>query len=130
LDPGKFEIMNKEIGAFYTSGVPSVLKASSFKVMLDAAVVSIYGFGDGTRNMPDIVTGFASPIGWCSSRNRNGDCSSPALDQDGKIVGFWTHGNGSNFGRFEPITQEFIDKAKVQLTSHSGLDFRLRPLSL
>lgn len=130
LDPKTYQVMNDEIGSFFTSGVPSVFKASNLKIMDDAAIVSILGYGEGANSSPDIITGFASPKGWCNAATRCGDCSAPALDIDGNIVGFWTHGNGKTFGRFEPITEEFIELAKIQYASHSGLDFRSRPLSL
>jgi hypothetical protein len=129
LDPSTFQIMNDEIGSFYTSGVPAIFKVHHLKVMEDAALVSIYGYGEGDKTSPDVITGFASPKGWCNAATRCGDCSAPALDVDGNIVGFWTHGNGKTFGRFEPITEEFIELAKIQYTVHTGLDFQRRPLS-
>jgi hypothetical protein len=129
LDPKTYALMNDEIGSFYTSGVPSVFNNKHLKILEDATIVSILGYGDGELTSPDVITGFASPKGWCNAATRCGDCTAPALDANGNIVGFWTHGNGKTFGRFEPITAEFIELAKIQYTTHSGLDFRFRPLN-
>lgn len=131
LEASKSIICNKEIVAFPTCGIPSVFKNTQFKTLVDAGIVTIYGFGNGERSSPDAVIGFASPLGWCNAKTRCGDCSAPALDEEGNIVGFWTHGNGVSFGRFEPITddfKQFIGEMHQSVT-HVGLDFRSRPLS-
>jgi len=124
-------VVNKEIGYFPVNGIASPFKTKDFKVLEDAGIVSIYGYGNGQTSEPEVVMGFASPLGWCNAKTRDGDCSSPALDAEGKIVGFWTHGNGQTFGRFEPITKEFIEKAKdTNGPIHGGLDFRSSLLNL
>jgi hypothetical protein len=100
------------------------------KVLEDASIVTVFGFGGGLECSPDSKPGFASPQGWCNSKTVDGDCTSPVLDNDGKIVGFWTHGDGKSFGRFEPVTDDLITFAKTGSTSlHVGLDFQLRPHS-
>jgi len=131
LDLSTFVMVNDEIGYFLVNGIPSVFKVQHLKPLEVASIVTIFGFGDGEGSTPDVIQGFASPLGWCNARTRPGDCSSPALDLDGRIVGFWTHGNGKTFGRFEPVTQELIDHVKGELEplTHTGLDFRSRPLS-
>jgi hypothetical protein len=49
---------------------------------------------------------------------------------DGRIVGFHTHGNGKNFGRFEPVTKDFINNISDDVIELSGLAFQKRPSSL
>jgi hypothetical protein len=100
-------------------------------VLEDAAIVTVFGFGCGESLQPDSVVGFASPLGWCNAPTRDGDCTAPVLDVNGKIVGFWTHGNGRDFGRFERITPEFIEQTKdnKDVVFHSGLLFRSSPPS-
>jgi hypothetical protein len=128
LNLEKYCLLNDEIGCFPCE-VSSPFKRTDMKVLGSASIVTIFGYGIGENSSPDLLTGFASPLGWCNAMTRSGDCSAPALDADGKIVGFWTHGNGKTFGRFEPITDEFLSLVKETSTSHSGLDFLLRPLS-
>lgn len=122
-------LVNSEIGYFPVPGIPSVWKNKDFRVLEDAAIVSVMGYGTG-ESVPDIITGFASPQGWCNIKTRDGDCTSPVLDVDGKIVGFWTHGNGRDFGRFEPVTKEFKESlSSDDIILHTGLGFRSSPLS-
>jgi len=127
-------IINPEIIAFKVRGIPSEFKNSHFKVLRDAGIVTIFGFGMGLSSTPDAIVGFASPLGWCNAKTRCGDCTSPVLDECGNIVGFWTHGNGISFGRFEPITDIFIADLKeitaLETHNHVGLDFPLRLPSL
>jgi len=122
--------VNREIAYFPVSGVPSVWKQRDFKVLEDADIVTVYGYGGGQDAEPDAIPGFASPLGWCNAPTRNGDCTAPVLNVNGKIVGFWTHGNGIDFGRFEPVTDDFIQAIGVDHSvSHTGLDFRFSPHS-
>jgi hypothetical protein len=123
-------IVNKEVAYFPVSGVPSVWKNKDFRVMEDAEIVTVFGFGSGESNEPDAIVGFASPLGWCNAPTRNGDCTAPVLDVNGKIVGFWTHGNGKDFGRYEPVTPGFKESQQDNISVlHSGLDFRSSPHS-
>jgi hypothetical protein len=122
--------VNKEIAYFPVSGVPSVWKQKDFKVLEDSDIVTVYGYGNGKDPEPDAMQGFASPLGWCNAPTRSGDCTAPVLNGNGKIVGFWTHGNGIDFGRFEPVTQEFIQEIGSDHSAfHTGLDFRSSPHS-
>ena len=123
-------VVNNEVVAFKVNGIPSVFTNKRFKKLEDSGIVTIFGFGNGESSTPDSIVGFASTLGWCNARTRCGDCTAPVLDMNGNIVGFWTHGNGISFGRFEPVTDEFflIFKDCANLT-HVGLDFRFRPLS-
>jgi len=123
-------VMNDDIVAFRVHGIKSPFGNTNLKVLQDAAIVTIFGFGSGDKTTPDSIVGFASPQGWCNAKTRSGDCTSPVLDRDGNIVGFWTHGNGNDFGRFECVTDSFIALAKsgFQVT-HNGLDFQSSPLS-
>jgi hypothetical protein len=121
---------NEEIGSFAVNGVKSPFTIRKFRVLQTSEIVSVYGYGDGTKVRPEIIQGFASPLGWCTAATRNGDCTSPVLDVNGSIVGFWTHGNGINFGKFEPVTPEFLEQLKnnnikeeTEVT-HVGLDFQ------
>jgi hypothetical protein len=124
-------VYGEHLAWFPVSGHPSPFKGTTMKVLEDAQIVSVFGYGNGQKTAPDVVTGFASPLGWCNARTRDGDCTSPVLDSDGKIVGFWTHGNGIDFGRFEPVTSEFIAIVKNGPNpEHVGLDFLNRPHSL
>ncbi len=123
-------VVNKEIGYFPVNGIPSPFKTKDFKILETANIVTVLGYGHGQCNEVDAVVGFASPLGWCNAATRDGDCTAPVLNCDGKIVGFWTHGNGKDFGRFEPITQEFLEIAKtdnISAAQHSGLVFRSSP---
>jgi hypothetical protein len=131
LKPSQMTIMNDEIVGFEVNGIPSPFKNTNLKVLEDAAIVTVFGYGNGETLTPDAIVGFASPKGWCNAETRSGDCTSPVLDCNGNIVGFWTHGNGVDFGRFEPVTPEFINLAKENhtTTKHVGLDFRSCPLS-
>jgi hypothetical protein len=96
--------------------------------MENAGIVTIFGYGSGTSQHPDSVVGFASPKGWCNAKTRPGDCTSPVLGSEGEIYGFWTHGDGKCFGRFEPVTQEMIDFAKLgKAQLHVGMDFLSLP---
>jgi hypothetical protein len=123
-------VMNNEVSAVRVNGLASPFKNNNFKILEDSAIVTVFGYGDGEKSQPDAIVGFASPLGWCNAKTRCGDCTSPVLDLNGNIVGFWTHGDGINFGRFEPINEEFIARAKVLGGPvHSGLDFRCTPLS-
>jgi len=130
-----FTPISDEIGWFLVVGIPSPFKTNDLKVLEVASVINVFGFGGGEGTTPDCVSGFASPLGWCSAETRFGDCSAPALNADGKIVGFWTHGNGKknglSFGRFDPISQDWIDECKLDAgkSLHDGLLFRSRPLS-
>jgi hypothetical protein len=123
-------MVNKEIAYFPINGIPSVWKSKDLRVMEDAEIVTVFGYGGGTSDEPEAIVGFGSPQGWCNAPTRNGDCTAPVLDVNGKIVGFWTHGNGKDFGRFEPITHAFKEQAiDTSPVLHSGLDFRSSPLS-
>jgi hypothetical protein len=124
-------VVNKEIAYFPVNGIPSPFKTNAFKVLEDAAIVTVYGYGSGQSPEPDAIVGFASPLGWCNAPTRDGDCTAPVLDQNGKIVGFWTHGNGKDFGRFERVTPEFLEaiSEKNKPAFHTGLLFRSSPPS-
>lgn len=129
LKGSKMYLMNDEIAAFDVNGIKSPFTCKNLKVLEDADIVTVFGFGSGGSTTPDSIVGFASPLGWCNAQTRCGDCTSPVLNKDGNIVGFWTNGNGVDFGRFEKITEEFIELAKKNLTAnHVGLDFRSSPL--
>jgi hypothetical protein len=124
-------VYGDQLACFPVSGYASPFKGSSLKVLEDAAIVTIFGYGNGQLNSPDSVTGFASPEGWCNAKTRDGDCTSPVLNEFGQIVGFWTHGDGKLFGRFEKVTPELIEFAKNgSSTIHVGMDFQFRPPSL
>jgi hypothetical protein len=126
-------LVNKEIAYFPVNGHASPFKVRSFKILEDASIVTVFGYGSGQDSEPDAIIGFASPLGWCNAETRSGDCTAPVLDKDGKIVGFWTHGNGRNFGKFEQITSEFIELASrgsERAPLHGGLAFQSRPHSL
>lgn len=136
LDFNTFVAINREIGYFKVSGISSPIKQrGAFRVLQKSEIVSILGFGSGAGAEPDMIVGFATPEGWCNAVTRDGDCSSPVLTADGKIVGFWTHGNGKvvdTFGRFEPVTDLFI-KGLVSMGTpnvHRGLLFPSCPPSL
>jgi hypothetical protein len=121
-------IVNSEIFAFPVKNINCILKNKVFKVLDTADIVTIYGYGSGQAETPDIIVGFASPKGWCNAQTRNGDCTAPVLTSDGKIVGFWTHGNGIDFGRFEPVTTEMIEQVKTYNNNYlSCLDFQCCP---
>jgi hypothetical protein len=124
-------LVNEEIAYFKVSGLASPFNAKSMRVLTHASIVTVFGFGNGNDNQPDSIVGFASPMGWCNAATRDGDCTSPVLDYEGKIVGFWTHGNGRDFGRFEPVTEAMqkIASSDNQVV-HVGLDFPLAPHSL
>jgi hypothetical protein len=125
------QLVNDEIAYFPISGFPSPFKTHNLHVMKDASIVTVFGFGDGRADQPDSVVGFASPLGWCNAPTRDGDCTSPVLDVNGNVVGFWTHGNGRDFGRFEPVTEAMQQIAKSNIgVNHAGLDFQLAPHSL
>jgi len=123
-------LVNEEIAYFPICGIPSPFKGHHMKIMKDASIVTVFGFGNGQSDQPDAITGFASPLGWCNAPTRDGDCTSPVLDVNGNVVGFWTHGNGHNFGRFEAVTEAMIQVAKSGVNNHAGLDFQLAPHSL
>ncbi len=125
-------IVNKEIAYFPINGHASPFRARSFKILEDASIVTVFGYGSGQDSEPDAIVGFASPLGWCNAATRCGDCTAPVLDLDGKIVGFWTHGNGKNFGKFEQVTPEFLEQVRCneQAPLHGGLVFQSRPHSL
>ena len=119
-----------QLAAFPVSGMASPFKGTALKVLEDAGIVTVFGYGNGQQNSPDSVIGFASPEGWCNAKTRDGDCTSPVLNELGQIVGFWTHGDGKQFGRFEPVTKEMIEFAKNGCSlMHVGMDFHLRPHS-
>jgi hypothetical protein len=123
-------VFGEQLACFPMNGIPSPFKTNALEVLEDASIVTVFGFGGGLESSPDSIPGFASPQGWCNSKTRDGDCTSPVLDNDGKIVGFWTHGDGKTFGRFERVTPELIEFAKSGSTVlHTGLDFQLRPHS-
>jgi hypothetical protein len=127
LKGGDLVVVTKDIGYFPVNGIASPFKTKDFKVLKDAAIVSIYGYGGGTHTEPELKMGFASPLGWCNADTETGDCSSPVLDLGGKIVGFWTHGDGRSFGRFDAITPEFLEQARGDNNArHSGLVFQSR----
>jgi hypothetical protein len=131
LRADKMHVMNDEIVAFDVNGIKSHFTSKNLKVLEDADIVTVFGFGSGGSTMPDSIVGFASPLGWCNAQTRCGDCTSPVLNKDGNIVGFWTNGNGVDFGRFERVTPEFIELAKKNLGPvHIGLDFLSSPRSL
>jgi hypothetical protein len=124
-------LLTEELAFFKVSGVPSPFSKKSLKVLEDPAIVTVFGFGPGLETEPEMMMGFASPEGWCNAPTRDGDCTSPVLNHDGSIVGFWTHGNGTNFGRFEGVTEEMklkmFEEGDVPL--HKGMLFRKRPYS-
>jgi hypothetical protein len=117
-----------ELAYFDVSGIPCAYKVNHLKIPTESAIVSVFGYGTTPTDQPDVVPGFASPLGWCNSKTRNGDCSSPVITDDGNIIGLWTHGNGQTFGCFEPVSQSFIDLHKNVELNHIGLDFRSNPL--
>jgi hypothetical protein len=122
-------VMNSQILAFEVNGIPSPFKKKDLRIMEEAGIVTVYGYITGEEKAPVSMVGFASPRGWCNAITYSGVCTSPVLDQDGKIVGLWTHGNAKDFGRFEPITQEFLDLMSSNSNpTHVGLAFRSRPL--
>jgi len=130
------KVFGEHLAYFPFQGVRSAFPNSKLKKLEDAAVVTVLGFGHGETSTPDSITGFASPLGWCNAPTRDGDCTSPVLDVNGFVVGFWTHGiekhllSSESFGRFEPVTEEMILIAKdAQPDVHVGLDFQLRPHS-
>jgi len=123
-------LVNAEIAYFPLQNAASPFKAHNMKVMENASIVTVFGFGNGSSDQPDSIVGFASPLGWCNAPTRDGDCTSPVLDVNGNVVGFWTHGNGRDFGRFEPVTKAMKDVAARGVISHTGLDFQLAPHSL
>jgi len=128
LKASTLKIHNDEIASFKHSGTPTPFNSKKLKVMTTSQIVTVFGYGEGSYDQPDSITGFASPIGWCNAATRNGDCTSPVLDKDGNIVGFWTHGNGIDFGRFEPVTQDLINFVQGRTpVTHAGLDFQSRP---
>jgi hypothetical protein len=128
LRADKMRVMSDEIVAFDVNGIRSPFTCKNLKVLEDADIVTVFGFGSGVSTMPDSIVGFASPLGWCNAQTRCGDCTSPVLTKDGNIVGFWTNGNGVDFGKFEQITPHFIELAKTRLgATHVGLDFLSSP---
>jgi len=131
MDVTKFVMVNAEIGYFPINGIKSPFNTRSFKVLEDSQIVTVYGFGHGGDSVPDAIVGFASPLGWCNAATRNGDCTAPVLDVNGRIVGLWTHGNGRDFGRFEPITAKFLEQCadNGDVPLHNGIAFRPCPPS-
>jgi len=127
--PGpRLQIVNKEMARF-PIGAASPFKKRHLRCLTKPEIVTVLGFGTGQDEQPDALIGFAAPSGWCNADTRYGDCSAPVLDRDGHIVGFWTHGNGKGFGRFEPVTAEFIESIGQEHISQVGMDFQSRPLS-
>jgi hypothetical protein len=124
LKPELLVVVSPEIGYIPVNSVASVFKKKNFKMMENAGIVSVFGFGNGQKEEPDLLIGFASPLGWYNCATRDGDCTSPVLNGDGNIVGFHTHGDGKGFGKFEPITQEFLDAIDDDNVTLNGLDFR------
>ena len=127
LKANTLETHNDEIGSFAVNGIKSPFTIGRLRVMNQSEIVSVFGYGDGLKTRPEIIMGFASPLGWCTAATRNGDCTSPVLDVDGRIVGFWTHGNGINFGKFEPVTPSMLEQLRGyngQQENHVGLDFQ------
>jgi hypothetical protein len=124
-------VHNDHIASFKVSGFATPFKAHHMRPLKESSIVTVFGYGDGACTRPDVITGFASPTGWCTAATRKGDCTSPVLDKDGFVVGFWTHGDGDQFGRFEIVTSELVNFMKqVKPVTHSGLDFQSRPRSL
>jgi hypothetical protein len=100
------------MSCFQVNGQKCYFNIKSLRILDKPEVVSVYGWGNGQYETPDLLLGFASTKGLCNAPTRVGDCSAPVLDKDGRIVGFWTHGNGvvgHEFGKFEVVTQEMID---------------------
>jgi len=121
-------ILNAELAYFPVNGISTPFTVRKTKVLVDASIVTVYGYGGGQYSEPDATIGFASPLGWCNAKTRDGDCTSPVIDNDGNVVGFWTHGNGV-FGRFDPMTTEMIEFFRTTITkNHAGLDFQSGPL--
>jgi len=117
-----------ELATFDLNGFPSPFTGRRMKVLEDATIVSVIGYGSGDRQTPDSIVGFASPLGYASCSTRGGDSSAPVVDKDGYLLGFWTHGDGHSFGRFEPVTKEMIEFAKSGKNAlHVGLDFQSGP---
>jgi hypothetical protein len=129
LDGTQLVVVNKEIAYFPVNGIPSPFKTKDFKILESAEIVTVCGYGSGENPQVDYMIGFGSPLGWCNARTRCGDCTAPVLNSEGKIVGFWTHGNGKDFGRFEPISAEFLEIARSDTNEvlHNGLGFRSSP---
>jgi hypothetical protein len=124
-------VHNDHIASFKVSGFSTPFKANHMKILKESSIVTVYGYGDGSSTRPESITGFASPTGWCTAATRRGDCTSPVLDKDGFVVGFWTHGDGDQFGRFEVVTEDLLNFIKhVKPVTHSGLDFQSCPRSL
>jgi hypothetical protein len=123
------KLLNKELGYFPMSGHKAIFRVSDIRALKTANIVSLIGYGPGVEDDPDLRLGFASPLGWCDAKSENGDCSGPVLDIDGKIVGFWTHGDGKGFGRFEPVDDEMRTRLGQEKPTHVGLNFRSSPLS-
>jgi hypothetical protein len=123
-------LVNEEIAYFPLNGFSSPFKVHNMKVMEDASIITVFGFGNGNDDQPDAIVGFASPLGWCNAPTRDGDCTAPVLDVAGNVVGFWTHGNGRDFGRFEPVTAKMQEAARAGVgKNHVGLDFQFAPRS-
>jgi len=119
---------NDHIASFKVSGYSTPFKATAMKKLTESSIVTVFGYGEGLASKPDSIVGFASPSGWCTAATRRGDCTSPVLDKEGRIVGFWTHGDGEQFGRFEVVSDQllaFIRQARP--VTHSGLDFQSTP---
>jgi len=123
-------VHNDHIASFKVSGFATPFKAHHLRPLKESSIVTVYGFGDGSVSRPEVIVGFASPTGWCTAATRRGDCTSPVLDKDGYVVGFWTHGDGDQFGRFEIVTDKLVDFMRhVKPVTHSGLDFQSCPRS-
>jgi hypothetical protein len=123
-------LVNSELAYFPINGIGSPFKAHNLKVMENAGIVTVFGFVSGNADQPEAIVGFASPMGWCNAPTRDGDCTSPVLDTTGNVVGFWTHGNGRDFGRFEPVTLELKAVASSNhVVNHTGMDFQFAPHS-
>jgi len=129
LDFSTLVVHTPEIGSFACVNVASPFKGPHIlKTLEQSAIVMIYGYGAGSSE-PEAILAFGSPKGWANAKTEVGTCTSPVLDVDGRIVGFWTHGNGK-FGCFDPITPEFI--ASVKATHSKPLSstvFQSGPLS-
>lgn len=131
LDASTLLLHGAEIGSFKVNGIPSALKKQKLKEPTKSGTMVVIGFGDGTPKIPTLKVGFGSASGWVNADTVCGDCSSPVFNQEGHVVGFWTHGNNQAadraFGRFEPVNASMLDSIGAAPLVHKGLDFRSPP---
>lgn len=128
LKASTLEAHSMEIGSFAVNGIAAPLKKNSMRIPDKGELMCVVGFGAGSETYPALKLGFGSPKGWMDADTVAGDCSSPVLNKEQRVVGFWTHGNGltngNEFGRFEPVNQAMIDVVGATPIVHQGLDFQ------